>query len=58
VTKKAILREMLSAIGAKGGRASARSLTAKQRTERARRAGLARQAKARSAKRGGANEIR
>jgi general stress protein YciG len=46
-----ILREALSKIGRKGGRASARSLTPQQRTARARKAGLARQAKAR--KKGG-----
>jgi hypothetical protein len=52
---KQILREALSKIGRKGGRASAKSLTAAQRSARARKGGLARQAKARrAAKKGGA----
>jgi hypothetical protein len=43
------------ALGSLGGRASARALTPEQRTAKARKAGLARQAKARTArKRGGA----
>jgi len=52
MNKKRILREMLSKLGRKGGRASASSLTAAQRTARARKAGLARQAKARQRKGG------
>lgn len=36
-------------VGALGGKASAKNLSAKQRTERARKAGLARQANARKA---------
>jgi general stress protein YciG len=42
-----VLREMLREIGRKGGKATAKSLTAAQRTERARKAGKARQAKSR-----------
>jgi hypothetical protein len=49
--KKDVLREALREIGRKGGKATAKSLTAKQRTERARKGGLSRQAKARQAKR-------
>jgi hypothetical protein len=41
------LRRALSAIGRKGGKASAKSLTPKQRIARASKAGRARQAKAR-----------
>ena len=48
--EKEILRKALQKLGRKGGKASAKSLTAKQRTERARKAGLARQAKARAKK--------
>ena len=45
----------LSELGRLGGKASAKKLTPQQRTERARKAGLARQAKARkAAKKGGA----
>lgn len=51
MNKKEILRELLSKIGQQGGKASAKRLTAKQRTARARKGGLARQAKAR--KKGG-----
>ena len=40
------VREYLSKIGAKGGKVSADRLTKDQRTERARKAGKARQAKA------------
>lgn len=47
--EKDILREALRKLGRKGGRASAKSLTAKQRTARARKAGKARQAKVRKA---------
>lgn len=55
MNKKQILRQALSEIGRKGGTASAKSLTAAQRTSRARKAGKARQAKARkAAKKGGA----
>ena len=52
--KKEILREALSEIGRKGGKASAKSLTAAERTARARKAGKARQAKARAKTKGGA----
>lgn len=48
--KKDILREALREIGRKGGKATSKSLTAEQRTERARKGGLARQAKARAKK--------
>ncbi len=41
MNKKKLLQEVLSEIGRKGGKASAKKLTAAQRTERARRAGLA-----------------
>jgi general stress protein YciG len=51
--QKEILREMLREIGRKGGQATAKSLTAAQRIQRARKAGTARQAKARKS-RGGA----
>jgi len=47
VKKQKILQQLLSEIGRKGGKASAKRLTAAQRTARARKAGLARQAKAR-----------
>ncbi len=47
------LRTALSELGRLGGKASAKSLTAKQRTERARKGGKARQAKARKVKGGG-----
>jgi len=50
--KNAMLRMALSELGRMGGKASAQSLTAKQRTERARKAGRARQAKARKTKGG------
>lgn len=51
--EKEILREALRKLGRKGGKASAKSLTARERTERARKAGKARQAKARrTAKKG------
>ena len=52
MNEKQILKRALSRIGRKGGRASAQSLTAAQRTARARKAGLARQAKARQRKGG------
>lgn len=55
MNKKRMLSEMLRKLGRKGGKASAKSLTAEQRTARARKAGLARQAKARrAAEKGGA----
>jgi general stress protein YciG len=47
VKKDRVLSEYLSELGRKGGQVSAKQLTKKQRTERARKAGLARQAKAR-----------
>lgn len=50
--KKDVLREALREIGRKGGQATAKRLTAAQRTERARKAGRARQTKARKAKGG------
>lgn len=53
MTKKQVLRQALSEIGKRGGKASALRLTPEQRTERARKAGLARQAKARATKKGG-----
>jgi len=40
-------------VGSKGGTASAKSLTQKQRTERARKAGKARQASAKKKSKGG-----
>jgi hypothetical protein len=52
--KDDLLRLAMSELGRLGGKASAKGLTPKQRTERARKAGLARQAKARKAKKGGA----
>jgi hypothetical protein len=48
--KDDILREALRELGRKGGTASAKSLTAEQRSDRARKSGRARQAKARKAK--------
>jgi len=45
--RKSDYRKALSEFGRRGGRASARRLTAEQRTARARKAGLARQSKAR-----------
>jgi len=45
--KQELLRRALSELGRLGGKASAEKLTAKQRSERARKAGKARQAKAR-----------
>lgn len=47
--KDALLRRALAELGRLGGVASAKKLTAQQRTERARKAGRARQAKARAA---------
>lgn len=44
---KETIAQYLKKIARRGGKASAKSLTAKERTERARKAGLARQAKAR-----------
>jgi hypothetical protein len=44
------LRRYFRKLGAKGGRVSAARLTKVQRTKRARKAGLARQAKARAAR--------
>jgi hypothetical protein len=41
------IRAYMAKLGAKGGIVAAQSLTKQQRTERARKAGLARQAKAR-----------
>jgi hypothetical protein len=52
MNKKEILREALREIGRLGGAASAKALTVRQRTERARKAGKARQAKARTERRG------
>ena len=49
---KETVAQYLKKIARRGGKASAKSLTAEQRTARARKAGLARQAKAR--KKGGA----
>jgi len=46
VKKDRVLSEYLAELGRKGGKASADRLTKKQRVERARAAGLARQAKA------------
>jgi hypothetical protein len=43
-------RKALSKIGRMGGKASAKKLTKKQRSERARKAGLASQAKAKKGK--------
>jgi hypothetical protein len=43
------LRRYMAKLGAKGGVIAAQHLTKEQRTERARKAGLARQAKARKA---------
>lgn len=52
--KNSLLGRALSELGRLGGKASAKSLTQRQRTERARKAGLARQAEARkAAKKGG-----
>jgi hypothetical protein len=53
MVKKSIVSEVMAAMGRKGGRAVMRSMTPEQRTERARIAGKARQAKARAAKKGG-----
>jgi hypothetical protein len=47
------LRAAMKEMGRRGGKARARRLTATERTEQARKGGLARQAKARGAKRGG-----
>ena len=52
MNEKDVLSKALSKIGRRGGLASAASLTAKQRTARARKGGLARQAKARQRKGG------
>jgi hypothetical protein len=53
--KDDLLRLAMSELGRLGGKASAKKLTARERTKRARKAGLARQAKARkAAKKGGA----
>ncbi len=43
---KVELRKYLAKLGSKGGKAAASRLTSEQRTERARKAGQARQAKA------------
>jgi general stress protein YciG len=52
--KDDLLRLAMSELGRLGGKASGKKLTARERTERARKAGLARQAKARkAAKKGG-----
>ena len=48
--KDRMLSEYLAELGRKGGKASADRLTKKQRIERARAAGLARQAKAKKGK--------
>ena len=55
MSKKDLLALAMSELGRLGGTASAKKLTPKQRTERARKAGLARQKKAResSNKKGG-----
>jgi len=45
------IREYLSKLGAKGGRAAASRLTKEQRIDRARKAGKARQAKAKKGSR-------
>jgi hypothetical protein len=45
--KHDVLRQALSELGRMGGKASAKRLTAEQRSERARKAGKARQQKAR-----------
>jgi hypothetical protein len=50
--KNDLLQRALSELGRLGGKASAKKLTAEQRTARARKAGKARQAKARKATRG------
>ena len=48
--KDDMLRWAMREMGSRGGKATAKKLTAKQRTERARKAGKARQAKARGKK--------
>jgi hypothetical protein len=48
--KDDMLRQAMSEMGRRGGLAAAKKMTAKQRTERARKAGKARQAKAKEAK--------
>jgi hypothetical protein len=48
--KDDMLRWAMSEMGRRGGKATAKKLTAKQRTERARKAGKARQAKAKGSK--------
>jgi hypothetical protein len=53
IKKGDLLRLAMSELGRLGGKASAKKLTAQERTERARKAGLARQAKARKAKKKG-----
>jgi len=50
VKKDRVLSEYLADIGRKGGKASSDKLTKKQRIERARKAGKARQAKAKKGK--------
>lgn len=53
MTKKdGLLRRALSELGRLGGKASAKKLTAEQRSTRARTAGKARQAKARGTRKG------
>jgi general stress protein YciG len=51
VTKR-MLKEALRELGRRGGKAAARSLTPEERTARARKGGLARQAKARATQTG------
>ena len=51
--KDDLLRLAMSELGRLGGKASAKKLTKRELTERARKAGLARQAKARKAKKKG-----
>jgi len=43
-----MMRLVMSEMGRRGGQAAAKKMTAEQRTERARKAGKARQAKARA----------
>ena len=47
-TKDDMLRRAMSEMGRKGGKTAAKNMTQKERTERARKAGKARQAKARA----------
>ncbi len=52
-TEQELLRQLLRKLGSEGGKASAKKLTRAERTQRARKAGLARQAMARRLKKGG-----